>query len=151
MNKNFTLLFELTNNCNAHCITCLTHIMKRKRGYMHLETFVNTLSQARNLDIEAIQLNGQGEGMLHSKWINFSILAKDFFPHIRVQTITNGSIYRKIPDELDAFDISFNAGTKETYERITKLSFDKTISNINKWREDEIFYIDFNIYKFTLC
>ena len=79
MVKKFTLMFELTNNCTAHCITCLTPTMKRKRGYMEFETFMNTLSQAKNLDIEAIQLNGQGEGMLHPKWEQFSILSKILF------------------------------------------------------------------------
>jgi hypothetical protein len=137
MNK-YVLIIEPTNYCTARCTTCITHKSKAPKGFMSIEVFRKILVQSKDLLIEAVQLNGQGEGMMHPEWEQLPKIVREYYPNIETRLITNGSIYKKVPKEVDNFQVSFNGGTKEVYERITNLGFASVLSNIQQWKKDGV-------------
>ena len=89
-----------------------------------------------SLPIKSVQLNGQGEPLLHNQFTVMARKLKEGFPSLSLHAITNGSVYRHIPEELDYFEVSVNAGNKESYKRITGLNWERTLEHIAIWRGD---------------
>ncbi len=135
------VFLELTNKCTANCLTCLNRIMRRERGYMDFGLFKKCIDEiAEGRLAKKVHFYGDGEPYLcpsHMAYFRYGI--EKLSPlGIRTVIITNGSVITEIPDGIADFIISFNAGRKETYERITGLDFDRTVANIYRlWREGQ--------------
>ncbi|MEO0272897.1 MAG: SPASM domain-containing protein [candidate division WOR-3 bacterium] len=129
------LFLELTNMCNSRCTTCLNRVMKRERGIMNFDFFKKIVDESSDsLYLEMVHLYGLGESYLVPNiddYFRYAI-SKYSRRNTNICLITNGSVTTTLPSQIPFIDISFNAGKKSTYEKITGLDFDKTVSNI--WR-----------------
>ena len=131
------LFIELTNDCNAHCTTCLNKDMKRKRGVMDFDFFKKLVDVSCTKKIGYVHLYGVGESYIVSNVEMYFDYAIKKYSEYGVDTIltSNGEIISQIPSGISEVLISFNAGKKETYERITGLNFNKTLQNIYRLNE----------------
>jgi len=131
---------SLTEGCSAKCESCLCHKIKNPR-YMTFETWKRIISQVvehRHM-INKFHFYSIGESLLHPDFQKFIDYAHKHFKGTNIATvlITNGSI------DLTKYDlskvkeviVSFNAYTKEVYERTIKLSWDNGLKNIKKAAE----------------
>ncbi len=129
------LFIELTNRCNGKCITCLNQNMKRRRGVMDFDLFRKIVDESLDrLYLEMVHLYGVGEVYLVPEVMKYFDYALERYGSrgIRTCLITNGERITDLPFGLSVADISFNAGRKKTFERVTGMSFDRTVRNI--WR-----------------
>ena len=107
--------------------------MTRPRGVMDFDFFKRLVdvSAGSGLFCNA-ELCGVGEAYLVDdvkKYFDYAI-SRYSARGISTTIVTNGSHTTFIPEGVSHVDISFNAGRKETYERITGLNFDKVVGNI---------------------
>lgn len=138
--KKYNVIIETTNFCNAKCIMCPQHIMKRKKSFMSDETFFKLIFRLKNENIKPIVfiLNGFGEPLTDIKIFERIKELKVNFPNSKLKFYTNlGLANDKIIDKIidsgiDEINISFNGFTKESYEEIMKVDFEKTKDNIEK-------------------
>lgn len=127
------IFIETTNKCSANCSTCLNRVMKRERGVMPFSLFKKIIDDAVDgRKTEHVHLFGVGEPYLTPSYLDYCDYAipKLNEAHISSSIITNGRSITEIPEGLTVINISFNAGRKETYERITGLDFRLTLDNI---------------------
>ncbi len=140
------LFIELTNSCNGRCITCLNKSMKRSRGIMDLDLFRKIVDESvKSLYLEAVHLYGVGEDYLIPNVMDYFDYAIEKYHDAGVRTvlITNGELVNRLPDRISSVDISFNAGTRKSFEEITGLDFDQTVHNI--WRLERENNLDHNV------
>ena len=108
---------------------------------MNFNLFKKCVDEIAERELAAqVHFYGDGEPYLcpgHIKYFRYGI--EKLAPlGIRTTVITNGSVITEIPDGITDFIISFNAGKKETYERITGLDFDRTVRNVYRlWAEGQ--------------
>ena len=125
-----------TTKCSAACTTCLNSTIK-KHYTLSLDLFKSFINQILSLNIEnpiAVSFFQIGEVYLHP---NFIEMVEWAIPRLKdrgitTTIITNGSHVTKIPVGIDNFTISFNAGKKETYEKITNLKYQTVVDNIKR-------------------
>lgn len=119
--------------CNAECLFCPLETLKRKRGRMDSKFVFRIIDEAMELGYEII-CYFLGEPLLEPRLFQF-------FDYIqqkggKQELFTNASLITpEVAEKLgkyqyNKFVISFHGGNKESYERITKLNFEKTVSNI---------------------
>ncbi|MDI6757347.1 MAG: SPASM domain-containing protein [Endomicrobiia bacterium] len=129
----YNIFLELTNLCSARCQTCLNSTMTRPRGVMDFELFKRTVDTSAESGLFSnAELCGVGESYLVEgvqKYFDYAISAYSG-RGVSTTIVTNGSHTSFIPEGISHVDISFNAGRKETYERITGLDFDNVVGNI---------------------
>ncbi len=133
------LFIELTNRCNGRCTTCLHSSMKREQGVMDFDLFRKIVDESLgSLYLEMVHLYGVGEVYMIPGVMKYFDYALERYSErgIRTCLITNGERITELPADLSVVDISFNAGKKETYERITGISFDRTRDNILRLQRD---------------
>lgn len=129
------LFLEITNACNGRCATCLNRSMKRPRGVMAFDLFRRLVDESLDtLYLDTVHLYGVGETFLAPRAMDYLdyAVARCHERGIRTCLITNGERVTDIPAGISVLDISFNAGRKETYERITGISFDRTVENLRR-------------------
>jgi MoaA/NifB/PqqE/SkfB family radical SAM enzyme len=80
---------EPTTRCNYTCGFCAGRHMPQQD--MSLETFRSFIDQAEGL--EHIELQGEGEPLLHPQFFEMIGLARRKFPGLQVSLITNGSLF----------------------------------------------------------
>ena len=132
---------ELCNICNAKCSTCPTPKMKRKRGIMKFELFKKIID-----DLESINFEGNilpflnGESLLVKNFTNYLRYIRLKIPKSKIILFTNASLLNEDlsneiikEDLIDELIVSFDGGTKKSYESIRiGLSFDKVKNNIHR-------------------
>lgn len=127
---------ESTNRCNAQCIHCPQDKLKRPRGVMSYDLFVQIARQTRSLGVDKLQLSYFGEPLLDSRIIDKIRYAKELgFSHVRIYS--NGSLLNRdmagkiIVSGLDVLNISIDGLDTEQYETVrTPLSYDTIVNNI---------------------
>jgi radical SAM protein with 4Fe4S-binding SPASM domain len=135
------LMVEVTNACNLKCIMCDNRKMKRKRGFMSLETYNLVLKNAKEIGIEMVGLYTTGESLLHPQIFDFIKMAKDMgFKYVYLTTngipLNAEKIKKIIESGLDSIKFSIDAATKETYEKLrVGGDFDLLHKNIKMLRE----------------
>lgn len=132
--KNVEFKIAFTTRCSAACTTCLNNNIKN-HFKLDTELFRKLILQIIDLDIKnniIVSFYSIGESYLHPDFLSCCEWAIPRLKQKGVKTciVTNGSHVTAIPKGIDTFIFSFNAGTKETYEKITKMSFDKVYNNI---------------------
>lgn len=118
---------SITSGCNARCATC--PVWKHKPYTMRLADFKVVWGKlcTSNL-VDRIMLNNTGDLYTIPNHIEYLQYIED---HINkpVLMTTNGELMDYVP-AIDTLVISFNGGTKETYEATTGLPFESTVENI---------------------
>ena len=120
----------LTNACGAHCKTCPVWQLPREEMSWETFTVVWDKLMASPL-IDRILLNNIGDMFfhpLHEKM--FAYMAEHH--HKAVIMTTNAAGMDVVPRWVDLLVISFNGGTKESYEYTTGMDFDQVVDNIRK-------------------
>ena len=130
------LEIELTNNCNAHCVMCPNNKMKRKKGFMSVETFTEAIKKSQKYNIEWIRFCGIGEPLLHKYFCKYVKYVKDY-TNCKIELITNGALLtdKKISElmenKIDLISISFPSITKKNYERIMRgLTYEDVLKKV---------------------
>lgn len=133
--------------CNARCIHCIyskfpgtKRNMAGENLYMPEEIFQKIVIECSRYPWTLLRLVGFGEPMLHPKFIEFVGFAKEHGCNVGI--ITNGSLLdvekakALLATDIDAVDISVDAFSPETYEKIRQgLSFRKLIENVKRFVE----------------
>lgn len=121
-----------STRCTARCLTCLNQTITNHCDLEQsvFEKFIRELLLVG--EVKLISFYSIGESYLNPGFVPMVewAIPKLREKNIRTQIVTNGSLSRVIPRGIDDFFISFNAGTKKTYEQITHLSFDRVVGNI---------------------
>jgi len=123
-----------TTRCTARCTTCLNHTIRQPLD-LGWDAFQAFIAQILNVEqLKNINFYSIGESYLHPHFIEMVEWALPLCRerHIATTIVTNGSAVTKVPKGIDNFFISFNAGRKDTYERITGLSFDNVVARIKQ-------------------
>lgn len=151
--KNYNVLFDqglveirvaFTTRCSARCTTCLNHTICKQYD-LDEDVFRNFVEQVIEIKRKIenpmyFSFFNIGESYLHPHFMELCewAIPKLKAENIRTSVVTNGSHVKRIPDGIDDFFISFNAGKKETYEEVTGLNFDNVRENIlNLYRNEE--------------
>lgn len=135
------LMVEVTNACNLRCVMCYNRRMKRKKGFMDMDTYTLVLKNAKEIGIEMVGLYTIGESFLHPKIFDFIKLAKEMgFKYVYITTngipLNEESIKKIIESGLDSIKFSIDAASKETYEKLRPGgNFDVLYRNIKMLRE----------------
>lgn len=133
----FNILIETTNICNARCIMCPHRLMKRPQKIMSNKTFNQIITKIKKekLPINKIYLNGFGEPFTDPNFIDRVKKLKSL--NLFISFYTNASLLTPqitknlIKLNIDEINISFNAVTPKSYEKIMGLNYQSTIKNIN--------------------
>ncbi|MDO8726223.1 MAG: radical SAM protein [Candidatus Methanoperedens sp.] len=125
------VIIDPTNICNCRCIICFRNYLETFKPHELSEKNISKLSSFLGKATE-VSLMGTGESFLNK---NFSSLAKMCKKQgLYTNLSTNGTLLDKNLDVLqyiDALSISFDAGTKDLFERIRRgADFEKVMSNI---------------------
>jgi len=120
--------FTITTECGAKCATCPS--WKQPQKTMDIETFMDIWKKLNDDPrIGSIMINGTGDITAVPGWHEYMTEAASY-KRKHVLMTTNGAYLDCVPAVLDTIVISFNGGTKETYEKTTGLDFDKVRKNI---------------------
>lgn len=128
---------EVTNQCNAKCITCPRDSLTRPLARMEFGLFVDILNEAKDLGVKLISLFGFGESLLHPdlhRMVDFcSVYGFDTFLTTNA-SLLNVEISRLLLDS-DLTDIRFSVhGLWEKYDHVhRKLNFHDTLRNIQNF------------------
>jgi MoaA/NifB/PqqE/SkfB family radical SAM enzyme len=141
-----TVLVEVTSVCNLRCHFCPTGDIKltketgKFRGLMDFELYRKVLADidALPVPIKAFHLHKDGEPLLHPKFCDMVIEAKQSPKIQRIETATNGvllepEINQRLADSgIDRIKISVYGLSTEGYRANTKgkVEFDQYVDNI---------------------
>ena len=142
--KKYNIVIETSNICNAKCVMCPHVIMKRKMGVMSDETFDLIMRRINDekIDPPAFMLNGFGDPLTDKKIFERIGIVKRMFPKSVTKFYTNLGLAN---DEvigniascgLDEINVSFNGYDKANYEETMKISYEKTLENLDKLIEE---------------
>jgi organic radical activating enzyme len=95
-----TLDYHITEHCNLNCKCCGTYAPLAKEEYTDLATFQSDLQQLSKLvgnRLLSLHLLG-GEPLLHPEIEQFVIAARQTFPEIYIDVVSNGLLARKMPE-----------------------------------------------------
>ena len=124
---------SITTHCNAKCKTCPVWTLPGQ--HMRFDDFIimwDKLMEAE--EVTRVLLNNTGDMYVHPK-------RREIFRYIEshkykpVIMTTNGALMDYIP-KIDYIVISFNGGTKESYEYTTGLDYDKTVERIKSYYKE---------------
>lgn len=138
------LQIEIANICNARCVMCPQHKMRREKDMMDFELYKDIIDQCaiteRSPELIYPFLNG--EPLLHPCLVEFINYAKEKSPKSEISISTNASLLNRkrtieiLDSKLDSINISFDGIDKEIYERIrVNLDFDQVCQNIIEFME----------------
>jgi len=140
------VLFGWDRSCNLKCPSCRVNLIANdpSDSTQHKEKvkLMRLVDKRLGPSIRKVLVTGSGDPFysnLYRNWlINFN---KDLYPNLEeIQIITNGKMLtEKMWNQLGAapyiksIEISIDAGTKDTYENITRLNgkWDQLIENLN--------------------
>lgn len=137
-NKNYNIIIESSNFCNARCIMCPHSTMARPRQIMDDHTFRLVIKRLLDEKITplAFIMNGFGEPMTDPKLISRIKQVKKTFPRSVVKIYSNfglateKSIKEIIQSGLGEINVSFNGFDKTNYQDTMKISYDRTLDNL---------------------
>jgi len=139
-NKNYNIIIETTNFCNAKCIMCPHVTMKRPQKIMDDTTFNQIISKLKKEKINpnAFILNGFGEPLVDTQLVNRIKIIKTEFPNSKVKfysnlNLANSKIIKDlIKSNLDEINISLNGYNRQNYQEVMKIDYQKTIKKFKR-------------------
>ena len=91
---------HIVDSCNLNCKSCAHFSPLAEPNYIDindLEKMYKNLSKNHNIHFNRIRLLG-GEPLLHQNITNIIILTRKYFPHKRIEIVTNGLLISKMND-----------------------------------------------------
>ena len=137
LEKPVSIAIETTNLCNAKCEFCPNKSLKRKKGIMSKELFEKIIEDCVEIRPRYIIPQSNGEPFMDPQFIERIKLINQKIPSAKVMFFTNAALMTpEVSDklfELDIFSLGFsiNAVDSQNYHKRMKLDYEKTISNIN--------------------
>ena len=132
--------YEVTDNCNAHCIMCPREKHTRPHGIMDQVKYEASIDEVIELGATQVVLTGFGEPMLDRGLEKKISYAKS--KGLRTYIITNGSaltLFRSkslIDSGLDEMRVSFYGMGSDTYNAVMRgLEYSKTVENLLNFLE----------------
>ncbi|MEI7905469.1 MAG: radical SAM/SPASM domain-containing protein [Candidatus Firestonebacteria bacterium] len=127
---------ETTNACNADCLMCPHSKMKRAVGTMKEEVFKKIVDSVveSGIEVKEFVLSGFGEPFADKNILERIAYVKSKGPFF-VKLFSNASlldknrVHKVFESGLDEIVISFNGITKEIYEQVMKLPYEKSLEN----------------------
>lgn len=129
-----TVHIELTNACNADCVTCFRGNLKVKIGKMDVDLAKNIIDQISEWGVGNIITCPFGEFFLYKDY--FEILQYARMKDLKVLAFTNGQLLTKeisenIIDLLDILAVSIDGYDKKSFESARRnLDFDQVFENV---------------------
>ena len=135
------LAIETVNHCNAECVMCPYPQMKRHKGTMSEEVHRLIIDKIAvwNAPIETISHAGMGEPLLDKKIEQKIIYEKQIFTNAKVAIYSNVSVLNEkragqiLESGVDILSVSLNGYSKEVYESVMKLPFERTQRNLHRF------------------
>jgi len=155
------VLFGFDRSCNLKCPSCRLGMVVNDKidsnDYKSKLNILNTIEEKLSNTIESILITGSGDPFYSNIYRNYLInFDEKKYPNLEeIKIITNGIMLdKKMWDSLNAnkfikqIEVSIDAGTKETYENITRLNgnWNRLISNlkfISKIQSINVFQLSF--------
>ncbi|MFN4276633.1 MAG: radical SAM/SPASM domain-containing protein [Ferrovibrio sp.] len=137
------LAIETVNRCNAACVMCPYPTLQRTKGIMSAETHKLIVDKvaAWGAPIQLISHAGMGEPLLDRTIVEKIRYEKSVFPKARVAIYSNVSALEEHRAEqlfdakLDILSVSLNAFSKDVYETVMKLPYERTQKNLHRFIE----------------
>ena len=133
---------ETSSFCNAECSICPHKSMKRRQGFMEEKLWRKILDDCSKTDIHNIHYHLNGEPLMNPQLPKIISYGRLMNPNSSHAFFTNGALLGKrttefFPDSLvDRIVVSFDGGTKETYEsHRVGLKFEDTIQSVKEFIE----------------
>ncbi|MBN1982136.1 MAG: glycosyltransferase [Chitinivibrionales bacterium] len=131
---------ETNTECNARCIMCPYQEVSKELPAvtMSVELYEKILREcSSHKSLRRIEPFLNNEPFTDPRIVDWIALARKMVPHAALTITTNGSLLtppvadRLIQSGLNAIWFSFNGATRQTYEKIMGLSFDRVRGNID--------------------
>lgn len=125
--------------CNARCVYCVESNAQSYRHVIDISRVFDKLLAEKLVDAGTEVMLANGEPTLYEYFDE--ILLKVFHSNAKIHVRTNGllfsnSLYNYLYSDKNSINISVDAGTKETYQKIKRINgFDRVWKNIKKYRE----------------
>jgi radical SAM protein with 4Fe4S-binding SPASM domain len=137
------LAIETVNHCNAACVMCPYPTLQRPKGIMSAEVHKLIVDKVANwgAPIRTITHAGMGEPLLDRNIAEKVIYEKSVFPKAEVAIYSNASALEEHRAEqmfdarLDTFSVSLTGFSKDVYEKVMKLPFERTQTNLHRFIE----------------
>jgi radical SAM protein with 4Fe4S-binding SPASM domain len=133
---------EVTSICNAKCVMCPRHLIKRRMEAMPMVLYKIIVDEARIIGTKQFVLTGYGEIFTSKRYKEFITYLAQQIPDALIRVVTNGSLLDEeaaqflIDSKIFRVDISIDGTTKETYEAIRKnLRFEQVLNNTRRFIE----------------
>lgn len=134
-----TLIIETVGSCNLRCKMCPTNNYTAGKSLLGDSIFEKIPDIIRRYDVKVVDMTGWGEPLLDPKLEERIIEIKQTKCNIFIGFSTNGTLFTKkriaqiLKTGIDHICISFDAGSKETYEKIrinSNSNYEKLIENL---------------------
>lgn len=119
-NKIQYLQFEPTTRCNFTCGFCAgRHMQQTDMALDHFTQVIDALD-----DLRHIELQGEGEPLLHPHFFEMIQYARRRFPNVRISFITNGSLFthdnisRIIDSSINSIMVSIESADEDEFQNI---------------------------------
>lgn len=128
------LNLEITNRCNLRCVMCFSQVLERIEDQrdMDMGTVLAFLPYIENT--RRLELNGGGEALVSKNfWAALEIIPStipDFELKTNAVILKPRAIERLMSSPVTHVNISLDAATAETHEKIRGADFDKVVGNI---------------------
>jgi len=139
-NKNYNIIIETTNLCNARCVMCPHSIMKREKEVMTDYVFSRVVKKLilEKISPQVFIINGFGEPLTDPKIFERIKKLKRLFPQVPVKFYSNFNLARDstikeiFESGLDEINISLNGYSSKSYEEVMGIKYEKTINNLKR-------------------
>lgn len=137
------LALEPFRGCNAKCVMCPTGAMDRRKGALTVENAKIICEKIAEwgAPINRISHAGLGEPLINKNLEEIIKLEKKIFPKASVVIYTNGGLLSEeralclMDSGLDIISFSINGHDPQNYEKVMKISYEKTLENVLRIRE----------------
>jgi radical SAM protein with 4Fe4S-binding SPASM domain len=137
------LAIETVNRCNAACVMCPYPTLQRQKGVMSSEAHALIIDKVAKwgAPISIITHAGMGEPFIDRNICEKVVYEKSVFPAARVAIYSNASILDEkralmvFDSKLDILSVSLNAFSKEVYESVMNLPYERTQENLHRFIE----------------
>ena len=139
------ILYGQDRSCNLRCPSCRINVIPNARvnssEHQQKQSIQDEIEEQFGSTIQKIMLTGSGDPMYSKIYRDFLInFDKTKYPSMdEIQIVTNGVLLNEkmwnsfnCKEFIKIFDISFDAGSKFTFENVTRIGgdWDRMISNI---------------------
>lgn len=139
------ILFGFDRSCNLKCPSCRLNMVVNDKidsdEYKLKLDILNTIEQKLARTLESILITGSGDPFYSNLYRNYLInFDKSKYPNLNeIKIITNGIMLDEkmwnslnAKDYIKSIEVSIDAGSKDTYEKVTRLNgnWDRLISNL---------------------